>query len=49
MFGILLDNSNKILGLQHAYMVLAGFTAIGLVASIIFYKINKQRSANKYK
>jgi len=43
MFGILLDNSNKILGLQHAYMVLAGFTTIGLVASIIFYKINKQR------
>ena len=42
MFGVLLDNTNKILGLQHAFMVLAGFTLIGLIASIVFYKISKR-------
>ncbi|MCK8480752.1 MFS transporter [Psychroserpens algicola] len=42
MFGILLDNENKILGLQNAFMVLALFSCVGLIASYIFYRHTKQ-------
>ncbi|MBT8324507.1 MAG: MFS transporter [Winogradskyella sp.] len=43
LFGILLDNPNKILGLQHTYMVLSIFSLIGLVSSIIFYKMSSKK------
>ncbi len=42
MIGILLDNSPGELGHQHVFLVLAGFTLIGLITSIIFYKISKR-------
>lgn len=42
MFGILLDNKNKILGLQNAFIVLTVFSIIGLVASYLFYRISKK-------
>ena len=44
MFGILVDNQDKVLGLQHAFLVLAGFSLIGLLASFWFYKIAKSKS-----
>lgn len=40
--GVLLDNSPGELGHQHVFTVLAGFTLIGLITSIIFYKISKK-------
>jgi len=42
MIGVLLDNSPGELGHQHVFTVLAGFTLIGLITSIIFYKISKK-------
>jgi len=42
MIGVLLDNSPGELGHQHVFLVLAGFTLIGLIASIVFYKISKR-------
>ena len=42
MIGVLLDNSPGELGHQHVFLVLAGFTLIGLIASIILYKISKR-------
>ena len=42
MFGILLDNDNKPLGLQHAYLLLAVFSIIGLITSYLFYKHNNK-------
>jgi len=42
MIGVLLDNSPGKLGHQHVFLVLAGFALIGLIASIIFYKISKK-------
>lgn len=44
MFGILVDNADKSAGLQHAFLVLSGFSLIGLVASYYFYRINKVRA-----
>lgn len=41
LFGILLDNPNKLLGLQHTYMVLSGFSIVGLACSIIFFKMTR--------
>lgn len=38
MFGILLDNNDKILGLQNAFIVLTVFSVIGLIASLLFFK-----------
>ncbi|MCF6296254.1 MAG: MFS transporter [Flavobacteriaceae bacterium] len=43
MIGVLLDNSPGELGHQHVFMVLAGFTLIGLITSIVFYKISKNQ------
>jgi MFS transporter, GlpU family, inner membrane protein len=42
MIGVLLDNSPGELGHQHVFLVLAGFTLVGLIASIVFYKISKK-------
>ena len=42
MIGMLLDNSPGKLGHQHVFLALSGFTFIGLIASIIFYKISKK-------
>lgn len=42
MIGILLDNSPGELGHQHVFLVLAGFTLVGLIASIVFYKVSKK-------
>jgi sugar phosphate permease len=42
MIGVLLDNSPGELGHQHVFLVLAGFTLVGLIASIIFYRISKK-------
>jgi MFS transporter, GlpU family, inner membrane protein len=42
MIGVLLDNSPGELGHQHVFLVLAGFTIIGLITSIIFYRISKR-------
>jgi sugar phosphate permease len=41
MIGVLLDNSPGELGHQHVFLVLAGFTLIGLITSIVFYRISK--------
>ncbi len=43
MIGVLLDNSPGELGHQHVFLVLAGFTLIGLIASIVFYRISKSQ------
>lgn len=42
MIGILLDNSPGELGHQHVFLVLAGFTIIGLITSMVFYRISKR-------
>ena len=41
MFGILVDNPDKVAGLQNAFLVLAAFGILGLIASYRFYKLNK--------
>jgi hypothetical protein len=41
MFGVLVDNPDKIAGLQNAFLVLVGFSFIGLLASFWFYRISK--------
>ena len=46
MFGILVDNPNKIAGLQNAFLVLAGFSLVGLLASFWFYRISKTQNSN---
>lgn len=46
MFGILVDNPDKIAGLQNAFLVLAGFSLIGLLASFWFYRISKTQNPN---
>tara|TARA_R110002096_G_scaffold142058_1_gene297092 strand:+ start:2565 stop:3878 length:1314 start_codon:yes stop_codon:yes gene_type:complete len=43
MFGILVDNPDKILGLQNAFIVLTVFSAVGLIASILFFKLSKEK------
>jgi len=40
--GALLDNSPGKLGHQHVFLVLSGFAFIGLITSIIFYKISNK-------
>ena len=45
MFGILLDNENKILGLQNAFSVLTLFSIVGLLASYWFYRISKSSNS----
>ena len=42
MIGVLLDNSPGELGHQHVFLVLAGFTVIGLITSMVFYRISKK-------
>lgn len=44
LFGILLDNPDKIAGLKHTFMVLAGFSTVGFLASLRFYKITSKRT-----
>ncbi|MEM9679220.1 MAG: MFS transporter [Bacteroidota bacterium] len=41
MFGILLDNPDKVLGLQHAFLVLAAFSIVGMIASLLFQRLNR--------
>lgn len=43
MFGILLDNNDKILGLQNAFIVLSAFSVVGLFASFLFFKHSKKK------
>ncbi|MBF8149987.1 MFS transporter [Winogradskyella sp. F6397] len=43
LFGILLDNPDKITGLQNTFMVLVLFSCIGLLASYGFYRTTKKR------
>ena len=40
--GYLLDTSPGVQGHQHVYMMLIAFSVIGLIASIIFYKISRR-------
>ncbi len=46
MFGILVDNPDKVTGLQNAFLVLAGFSLVGLLASFWFYRISKSQNSN---
>ena len=46
MFGILVDNPDKIAGLQNAFLVLTGFSLVGLLASFWFYTISKTQNSN---
>ncbi|MDO1500719.1 MFS transporter [Winogradskyella maritima] len=41
MFGILLDNPDKVLGLQHAFFVMGIFSLVGLVSAYLFYRLTK--------
>ncbi len=41
MFGILVDNPDKVAGLQNAFLVLSIFGIIGLLASYRFFRIHK--------
>lgn len=41
MFGILVDNPDKVVGLQNAFLVLSIFGVIGLLASYRFFRINR--------
>ena len=43
MFGILVDNPDKVAGLQNAFLVLAGFSIVGVLASFIFYNNTKSK------
>ncbi|WP_353777767.1 MFS transporter [Winogradskyella sp. 3972H.M.0a.05] len=43
MFGILVDNPDKVLGLQHAFLVLTAFSLVGVLASVWFYRITRSR------
>lgn len=43
MIGVLLDNNPGEIGHQYVFLVLAGFTLIGLITSITFYRINSKR------
>ena len=43
MFGILVDNPDKVAGLQSAFMVLTGFSLVGLFASYWLYRTNKSQ------
>jgi len=43
MIGVLLDNSPGELGHQHVFLALAGFTIIGLIASVVFYRITMKK------
>ncbi|WP_282042795.1 MFS transporter [Winogradskyella flava] len=44
MFGILVDNPDKVAGLQNAFLVLSGFSLVGVVASFWFYIISKTKN-----
>jgi len=43
MFGILVDNPDKVTGLQNAFMVLAGFSLVGLFASYWLCRTTKSQ------
>ncbi len=38
LYGKLLDNNNKVLGLQHAFSIVILFSVLGFIASILLYK-----------
>ncbi len=44
MFGILVDNPDKVAGLQNAFLVLAGFSLVGMFASFWFYGISRSKN-----
>ncbi len=43
LFGILVDNPDKVAGLQNAFWALGLFSVIGLMASILFFKYSKKK------
>lgn len=45
--GYLLDNSPGELGHQHVFMMLAAFAFVGLIASIIFYRITTRKAPSE--
>jgi sugar phosphate permease len=47
IIGVLLDSSPGELGHQHVFMVLAGFTLIGLITSILLFRLSKKRILEK--
>ncbi len=48
VMGYLLDNSPGVTGHQHVFVMLSIFAAVGLVASLVFHRINtKKNSQNK--
>ncbi|MEH6536103.1 MAG: MFS transporter [Psychroserpens sp.] len=47
MFGVLVDNPDKIAGLQNAFLVLAVFSFVGLYASYRFFKISNSHNIQK--
>lgn len=47
LIGVLLDNSPSELGHQHVFLAMAGFTLIGLITSIIFFRISKKATNNQ--
>ena len=46
LMGVLLDNSPGELGHQHVFIMLASFSLIGLLASVLFYRLQHKKSAN---
>jgi len=44
LLGILLDNEDKVLGLQNSFLMLAVFSFIGLIASYLFFRLSKAKS-----
>ena len=49
LMGVLLDNSPGELGHQHVFIMLASFSLIGLLASVLFYRLQHKKSANHNK
>jgi len=43
--GYLLDAAPGVQGHQHVFTMLAGFAIVGLIASIVFYRLNRKKSA----
>jgi Na+/melibiose symporter-like transporter len=46
LIGILLDTSPGELGHQQVFMVMCGFSFIGLIASVVFYNLAKQKRSD---
>ncbi len=46
LIGLLLDNSPGELGHQHVFLVMSGFTLVGLLTAIMFYKLSKHKKSD---